>query len=88
MLLKEALLCKVAAVKGEMQDSLDTGNPMSKNVVSVEIDEQVMSMRVSLAQIEVSSEVILGYICPIQCEVPTKTPMRNPGGIKFPYPLD
>ena len=52
--MKEAPLCKVADVEGEMQVSLDTGQPMSENVVSVEIDEEFVSMRVSLAEIEVS----------------------------------
>ena len=61
---------------------------MNKNVVSIEIDEQVVSMRVSLAEIEVSSEVILGYISPNWFEVSTKRPMRNLGGIRVPAPHD
>ena len=85
--MKEALLRKATAVEGEMQASLDTGHPMSENVVSVEIDEQVVSMQVSLAKIEVSGEVILGYISPNQSEVLTKTPMRNLDGIRVPSPF-
>ena len=54
---------------------------MSENVVTIEIDEQVVSMQVSLAEIEVSGEVILDYISPSWSEVPTKTPMRNPDEI-------
>ena len=82
--LKEASLRKAAAVKGAMQDSLDTGQPMSEDVVSVEIDKQVVSMQVSLVEIEVSGEVILCYISPSQPEVSTKKPMRNPDGTRIP----
>ena len=64
------------------------GQPMSENVVSAEIDDQFMSMWVSLAEIKVSGEVILGYISPSRSEVPTKTPMRNPDGIKVSAPFD
>ena len=86
--LKECSLRKAAAVEGVMQDSLDTGQHMSENDVSAEIDEQVVSMQVSLAEIEVSGEVILDYISPSWSEVPTKTPMRNLEGIRVPAPFD
>ena len=76
-MLKEDPLRKAVVVKGPMQTSLDTGKPMSGNNVSVEIDEQVMSTWVSLAEIEVSGEVILGYVSPSWPEVPNQTPMGN-----------
>ena len=57
---------------------------MSENIVLIEIDEQVVSMRVSLAKIEVSGEVILGYISPSRSEVLIKTLMRNHDGIRVP----
>ena len=75
-------------VEGGIQASLDMEKPMSKNVVFEEIDEQVMSMWVIFAEIIVSGEVILGYISPSRSEVPTKTPMRNLGGIRVLAPLD
>ena len=43
-----------------------------------------MSMRVSLAEIEVSREVILGYVSPSWFEVPTQMPMRNSKGTRIP----
>ena len=70
-LLEEAPLRKVVVVEGEMQTSLDTRKPMSDNFISAEIDEQVVSTWVSLAEIEVSGKVILGYISPNRFEVPT-----------------
>ena len=50
-MLKEAPLCKVVVFEWAMQTSLDTGKPMSENAVSGEIDEQVVSTRVSLVEI-------------------------------------
>ena len=50
---------------------------MSENVVSAEIDEQVVSTRVSLDDIEVFGKVMLGDVSPNRFEVSTQTPMRN-----------
>ena len=75
-------------VEGAMQASLDTGQPMSENVVSVEINEKFMSVRVSLAKIEVYGEVIHDYISPSHSEVLTKTPMINLDGIRVLAPFD
>ena len=72
------------AIEGEMQDSLGMGQPMRENVVSAEIDEDVVSMRVSLVEIEVSGKVILSYASPSRFEVPNQTPMRNPDGTRIP----
>ena len=81
-------MCKAVVVRGPMQTSLHTGQPMSENDVSAEIDEEVMIMWVSLAEIEVSGEVILGYVSPSQFEVLTQTPMRNLDGTRIPAAFD
>ena len=79
---------KAAVVEGAMQDSLDMGQPMSENVVLAEMDEQVVIMQVSLMEIEVSSEVILGFVYPSWSRVQTQTPMKNPDGTRIPAVVD
>ena len=61
---------------------------MSENDVLAEIYEQVVSMQVSLDEIQFSGKVILGYISPNRSEVLTMTPMRNLDGIRVLAPLD
>ena len=73
-------------VEGAMQTCLDIGQPMSENVVSVEMNEQGTTFR--LTEIEVSSKVILGYVSPSQFEVLTQTPVRNPDGTRIPTTFD
>ena len=75
-------------IEGEMQASFDTRQPISENVVLVEMDNQVVCRKVSLAEIEFSSEVILGYHSPRRSKMKTTTPMRNPDGIRVSSPFD
>ena len=71
-----------------MQDTLNTGETMSVNVFSAEIDEEVASMQVSFTETEVSGKVILGYISPSWFEMKTKIPTRNLDGVGVISPLD
>ena len=50
--------------------------------------EDFNSLPVISTQLEVSGEVILSYLSPSRSKVTTKTPMRNPIGIKVSTSLD
>ena len=78
----------VKVVEREMKTSLDTGHPVSENVVPIEVNEKLMNQQVSSAEIEVSGEVILGYVSHSHSEVPTQETMRNLDGTLVPTALD
>ena len=55
---------KAVETGANMQYTLDSGDILSENDSTMEIEEEVASMRASLSKKEVPSKVVLGYISP------------------------